>query len=190
MAIVIVHGINTHGGGIDQFGLKLQTLGYDVRFYEYQKRHFWSYWNRRTMAQDVGSLINQCDEGDDIICHSNGAVIWQESIKAGFKWRRCMVFGGAGTSDQMIYPPDAFESARVYYNPEDTAIKWGARIPWHPFGKLGRIGYAGPKDKRITNVSVLHEEVGSLEHSHYFEPPFFGRHIEEAKEFLGNPNAE
>lgn len=185
--ITIVHGIGTHGGGVDQMGRRLAEKGYPVRFYEYQKRRFYSYWRRSSMIRDGRSLAHFAHDGDHIIAHSNGALLWQSAIEAGQQWDKCFIFGGAARSDPARFPEQAFNEAHIYYNPEDKALLAGSWLPFHPFGRLGRIGYAGPMDRRITNHPVLHQEWFDLEHSHYFNPPFQDDIIDDVIEKLGPP---
>jgi hypothetical protein len=191
--IIIVHGINTHGGSpnnrytIDGLGRSLEKLGWEIVFLEFEKQHFYHYWNSRRIRQLGHLLHNAMNDGDHIICHSAGALLWHESITFGAKWGKCFVFGGAATSDSFPYPDDAFESADIFYNPEDKALLLGSLLPYHPFGKLGRKGYVGPKDKRIKNHAMLHSEFFNLEHSHYFDEFHQPRTYRHVSTTLGKP---
>lgn len=192
--VIIVHGIHSHGGsekaeveGIDRFGQALKDLGHEVVEFEYPKR--WAlqlYWPG--LARDDGrALANTMRDGDHVVAHSYGCLVWQMSILAGAKWGKCFLFGGAATSDKFFYPDFSLVEAHVVYNPEDRALMFGALLPFHPFGKLGLRGYFGQpgragRDYRFINVPALETGAG-LNHSHYWgaDMPrwieYVGRHL-------------
>ncbi|MGD9156909.1 MAG: hypothetical protein PVG39_00755 [Desulfobacteraceae bacterium] len=175
--IIIVHGIHTHGNdsenSIDAFGQLFVDAGYEVKFFEYPIR--WAipmYWNDAPV-NDAKSLIHLAQDGDHIIAHSYGCLIWQETINLGMQWDTCFLFGGAATSEKMYYPEDSLKKAYVIYNPEDLALLVGSLLPGHPFGKLGLVGYRGQpyrkkRDKRFVNEPGFKED-GLTNHSHYWE---------------------
>ena len=96
--IIIIHGINTYGGGVFKLGEDLANKGYNVKFYRYEKRYFWSYWFKGNRKQDGSSLLHSAKytEGCDVICHSNGQLVMQSAIEAGAKFNKVFVFSGAG----------------------------------------------------------------------------------------------
>ena len=153
MAIVIVHGINSDGGGVFRMGEKLARLGYDVRFFRYEKRHFFSYWRKSLMRQDGSGLLHSAaySPGCDVICHSNGQLVVQSAIEQGATFGKMIVFSGAGTSDKFVFPEDSIEEGHWFANIKDKAVFFGVLVPWHPFGRAGRRGYAGVPDPRQTN---------------------------------------
>ena len=168
MALIIVHGIHNDGGVVEAFGLRLasqmKSRGVQVRFFEYPRRSFVGQWFG-SHKKDGAALASFMDAGDDIVCHSNGALIWQQSILSGAKWGTCFVFGGAATSDKFEYPWKSFSKAFIIYNPKDLIVLFGSWLPFHPFGKLGFAGYRGFKRVDIQNVAgISSDDV----HSHYF----------------------
>ena len=166
MALIIVNGIHTDGGVVRDFGLDIKAQGIDVRLYSYPKRSFIGQWFG-THKKDGAALASFMNDGDDIVCHSNGALVWHESMKSGARWNRCFVFGGAATSDGYDYPVHAFNKAYIIYNPKDWALRIGSWLPFHPFGKLGYAGYRGRKRRDIQNVAGYSKGQG-MNHSHYF----------------------
>jgi len=167
MAIIVVHGIHSDGNELIAFANKLRDkTGKEVKLYHYPKRSFIGQWFG-THKKDGKALANYMTNGDHIVCHSNGALLWHESIKAQAKWGKCFVFSGAATSDKMLYPQDAFEMAYIIYNPKDLALRLGSWLPFHPFGRLGWSGYRGTKRKDIKNIEGYSKE-HFLNHSHYF----------------------
>jgi hypothetical protein len=122
--------------------------------------------------------------GDHFVGHSAGVLIWQASIVSGATWGRCMLFSGAATSDGIEYPADALEQAIVIHNPHDQALRVGSWIPKHPFGKLGRIGYAGKMDRRFVNIAEPQRNFLDLDHSHYGKSPYFEKWVNGAVHFF------
>lgn len=169
--IVIVHGIHTEGGSVYDFGKRLEFLGYEVEYFDYAKRWAFHLFFPLVLRRDGARLANFMRDGDHVIAHSNGALVWQSSITAGAKWGHCFIFGGAATSDKMEYPQHSLLNAFIVYNVKDWALKLGALIPFHPFGRLGLRGFAGTpttgKDDRFQNVRGFYKSFG-LNHSHYF----------------------
>jgi len=168
MKFVIIHGIHTHGKGIDQLGALLEKAGHDVTYFEYPKRWALTLYRKSVRHADGRALMHTVPDGTHVIAHSYGALVLLSSIQAGAIWGNCFIFGGACTSDKYTYPPDAFTSAYMIYNPADLALRLGALLPFHPFGRLGQRGYAGyVRDRRIQNVPALENDLG-INHSHYF----------------------
>ena len=175
MTINVVHGIHTHDGLIYKFGKSLEEMGHTVRYYPYPKRRAISMYSKKKMMQDGSGLAHFMNDGDHIVAHSNGGLVWQNSISCGAKWDKCFLFSPACTSDKFDYPEDSLNQAYIVYNPEDTALKLGALLPGHPFGKLGLIGYQGQprlmrgkKDRRFHNINGFSNKRG-LNHSHYWK---------------------
>jgi len=172
--VVIVHGIWGHGDTtIDRLGNMLEEAGYEVVYFEYPVRFIISLYWPSVAKGDGERLANFQRPGDDVIAHSYGCLIVQNSIKAGAKWGKCFLFAGAATSDKMYYPDDSLERAYVIYNPEDKALFIGSLLPFHPFGKLGYHGYSGQPgrtelDRRFQNIRGFKKSAG-LNHSHYFD---------------------
>lgn len=175
--IILVHGIRTHGDdSIDRLDARLTELGHTVDQYEYPKRRAIQVYLPSVRRHDAAALVSFMRPGDHVIAHSYGGLIWQEAIKLGAKWSKCFLFSPAATSDKFkaygqkkgAYPRSSFDELHVVYNPEDKALEWGALMPFHPFGKLGYRGYAGPQDDRIRNVRGFATGHGR-NHSHYFQ---------------------
>ena len=125
MALVVVHGIHNDGGVVEAFGTRLAAQGVEVKYFKYPKRSFIGQWFG-THKKDGAALASFMENGDSVVCHSNGALVWQESIKSGAMWDKCFVFGGAATSDQYDYPWRAFAKAYIIYNPKDWALRLGS----------------------------------------------------------------
>lgn len=186
MAIIIIHGINTYGGGVFALGEKFEADGYDVKFYRYEKRHFWSYWIKGNRSQDGSSLLHDevYTKGDDIICHSNGQLVMQSAIEHGAKFGKVIVFSGAGTSDKFQFPLDSVKVVHWFVNVRDKAVWWGALLYNHPFGRAARRGYAGVHDARQVNHKYNYAKWFSIEHSFWFESEWMPKMYAKVKQII------
>ena len=160
MAIIGVNGIHSHGfSGTRKVIGDLTAIGHDCKNYSYPKRNTLSVWRAKNRYDDAVGLTELAKDGDDIVAHSYGCLIVLEAMILGrVEFGQVFFFGAAASSDRHPWFPldrHACEHLHVIYNPEDPALRWGSRIPWHPFGKLGFKGYRGPHDSRISNVSAL-----------------------------------
>ena len=176
--IILVHGIHSHGDkSIDLLDEPLTDLGYEVQQYEYEKRWAIQLYSMQVQWQDARALrqFEYYRPGVHIVTHSYGGLIWQNAIKSNAKWGVSFLFAAAATSDKFQYkdlpigqyPQEAFTALYNIYNPDDRALKWGARLPNHGFGKLGLSGYAGPEDDRIKNVTGFREGTGGNKHQYF-----------------------
>lgn len=174
--IVVVNGIHARAneGSMHRIANELRKLGYSVREYAYPRRWAWMLWFKRVRERDGQGLYRFCEsDGTEVlISHSNGCLVAQEAFKQGLSINSWFAFAGAATSDRMTYPGRAFKWAYSIYNPYDLALKVGAWLPWHPFGRLGSEGYRGNRcgqwDRRFKNVNGAASHYG-LNHSHYFK---------------------
>ena len=187
--IVMVSGIHTAGdrGGMVNLANRLRKRGHTVRVYAYPSRWAISIYRNSVRARDAAGLYHFCDnDGDEvIISHSNGSLVTQNAMLMGLNAKGWISFGGAATSDKVVYSPQNFDWAISVYNPHDVALWFGARLPWHPFGRLGSEGYRGGPDgiydKRWRNVNGASSGRWKLNHSHYT-----GEEIELWDEFCHN----
>lgn len=174
--IVVVNGIHARAneGGTHRIAQALRAKGYDVREYAYPRRWAFMLWSKSIRERDARGLMRFCesDGTESIISHSNGCLITQDAIRLGLKLDSWFAIAGACSSDKVEYPSNAFEYAYAIYNPYDIALKFGALLPNHPFGRLGSEGYRGYKngqwDSRWKNINGAASGYG-LNHSHYFD---------------------
>lgn len=171
MSIIMVHGIATSGGGLFELGHRLELLGYDIKYPKYERRHFWSYWFKGTMRRDGASLVHseEYNDGDSVICHSNGQLVVESAIRAGAKFNKVFIFSGAGASDEFIWPEGSVNEVHWYVNISDLAVWFGSLLPFdHPFGRAARIGYAGTRDDRHTIHKFDRDKWFNIDHSFWF----------------------
>jgi hypothetical protein len=158
---------------MDPMADELRDKGHNIDTYEYPIRYAVSLYWPGVAKGDGLSLAQSMDDGDNVIAHSYGCLMVLNSILAGAKWDKVFLFGGAATSDKFYYPDDAFSECYVVYNPEDSALKFGSLLPFHPFGKMGLRGITGQpgrdtKDPRIKNIRGFRDTI-KIDHSHYWE---------------------
>jgi len=51
------------------------------------------------------------------------------------------------------------------HDTEDKLTLWGSRLPFHPFGKMGRVGYRGPLPVISIDMNPYLKKEGILDHS-------------------------
>lgn len=160
-----VNGIHSHGiNGTAAVLGQLVTLGHEVRDYRYPKRNALTVWPQANRWDDAEGLMTLAEPGDHLVCHSYGCLIALEAMAMGAEFGLVFMFNAAASSDRRPWwplHPRAAEKVFVVYNPEDKALRWGARIPFHPFGKLGYKGYRGPHDRRVINLPQLIDDGGT-----------------------------
>lgn len=168
--ILGVSGIHSHGfDGTDKVLIDLEKIGYQTTDYDHPKRNTLTVWPPKTRRDDAKGLLSVMDRGDSVVAHSYGCLIVLEAMRLGAEFNQVFFFGAAATSDKPPWFPLLPRSCKrmfVVYNPEDKALKWGAMIPFHPFGKLGYKGYRGAHDSRIVNIPALMDNDGSNHNSH------------------------
>lgn len=173
--IVVVSGIHTAGdkGGMEDLAKVLRKKGYTVDLYPYPTRWALSIYRKKVRRSDAYGLLNFCRKRDNpvIISHSNGSLITQDAMNFfGLQTEGWISLGGAATSDKVDYTFYNFDWAISVFNPHDLALKAGAILPWHAFGRLGSEGYRGSPtgkyDTRWMNVNGASSGFG-INHSHY-----------------------
>tara|TARA_R110000796_G_scaffold22846_8_gene65819 strand:+ start:2438 stop:2995 length:558 start_codon:yes stop_codon:yes gene_type:complete len=167
--LMVVHGLGD-GRLLKTFGKRLEAIGHDVKYYEYEKRSFWSYWFTKNMRDDGRSLLHDAgyESGMDVIAHSNGQLVVQLAIQEGARFGKVFIFSGAGTSDNFVWPSYSMQECHWFVNTKDKAVLWGALIPKHPFGKAARVGYAGVQDPRHKNHKYVWSKWFNNDHSFWF----------------------
>lgn len=171
--VIIISGLHTDGskGGMVDLARELRKKGLKVRIYPYPTRWAFMIYSKRIRRYDAEGLLAYCknDGSEVIISHSNGSLVTQDAMQLGLRTHGWISFGGAATSDKIDYKDYNFKWAISVFNPHDVALWFGAKLPWHPFGRLGSEGYRGSPsgfDKRWMNVNGASKRWG-LNHSHY-----------------------
>ena len=170
MRIVFIHGMATSGGAFYAWGRRFLHNGFDCRFYVYERRHFWSYWNEDNIIADAASFIHSdaYTENCHIICHSMGQILVQKAAELGAVFDSVTIYSGAGTSDKFVWPKESMRKCYWMVNVSDLAVWAGALLPNHPFGKAARRGYCGEIDDRHVNFKYDRDKLFNIDHSFWF----------------------
>jgi len=112
---------------------------------------------------DAKRVLREHRPGDVVVAHSRGALLTYQALRAGARFSQVFLFAPAMEAD--LPWPRNVNQVWVIHNPTDPALWVGRWLRRHPFGDLGRTGYAGPVDPRIRSKAV--EYPG---HSDYFAP--------------------
>lgn len=166
--VVTVHGIHSDGAGsTDLMGRALAARGWRWREYDYGEiTALGARFGRKKRARDLMAMANGCH----VIGHSNGGRVILDAMELGAHFRTVILFAPAASHDDPI-PVDGCERLIVVHNPHDEALAMGDLLVAHPFGVLGKVGYQGPPDPRVTNV--LDDNVMSGDPLHH-TGPYFG----------------
>lgn len=167
MKVITINGINTHGQSSTDLMLgRLNTMGWDTHDFNYKHTNvLTARWNRKKAAK---KLLNEMEPGDCAVAHSFGCAVLFEALRMGAEFKTIFLFSPA-MSHAVTMPYHSCKDAYVVYHPGDKAIKMGAKLVFHVFGKMGIIGYGGPMDRRVVNVSIPGDEsLDPHKHSDYF----------------------
>jgi len=172
-SIIFVHGFNVKDGGartVDKLAWFARQEGYgvDIDQGDYGFFNLWmirlikSYLRTRVLYR----LAKACEEADVIVTHSNGANFVTQALNmlgAEFNNSKLVIhISPALDADTDI--PQAVKHQLVLFTPHDKAVKLATFIPFHPWGRMGAIGYTG-EDNRNTN----HENDEIKSHSAWFK---------------------
>lgn len=178
LPIVTVNGIHESAfDTTDAMADELRKRGNDVRKLRYPTRGAFDTRNRLLQYRDAKSMLEQLPPRPvDVVAHSWGCLLTARMMELGGSgiFRNVFLFAPALDPD-WIFPVEAFDRMWVIHNRHDRAV-WWAKVAfgaWHPLGDMGRVGYQGDADDRITNVedkTRQGDKWGRL-HSHYFQMP-------------------
>lgn len=156
MHIIGVNGIWNKKAGTNSFTDKLlvclRLLGHKTVDAEIEPmRARWAYF-QSAIDKRAEVLVRIHVPGDVLIAHSFGCLASHRAMEMGAKFSKVFFFGAAA-EDDIVFPDGAFEKLYNVYSPDDWTLWLGARLPWHPFGDLGRTGYKGT-NKLVNNVKA------------------------------------
>lgn len=183
--IILVRGIDKGPtGDLRRMADALELRGWEVIRFEYSPVYFW---NARWKIDDVArSIQNFVQPGDHAIGHSFGCAALFRAMHEGSRFGR-VVFFGAALSKRLTFPKHGFQRLLNVTNPYDRALTFGNWLAFrHPFGLLGRDGYAGPPDDFIQHV-ITGEKAGPYNHTiPYLGEAFLPAWIDKVHEFLAD----
>ena len=157
----------------DRLGRALAGRGWSWRDCNYPTAHPWTARSRDAVARRAAQLQKQVIAGDHVAAHSFGALVTLEAMRQGARFGVVVLFGAAAERDVEI-PVGGCDELINVHQPRDLALMFGGLLLAHPFGAMGRLGYAG-NDLRVTNVlDDTEPTLGPWRHSHYFTEPNLG----------------
>jgi hypothetical protein len=172
--VLLVPGINTDGAdNVHRLGAPLSDLGLEVVPVTYRTARWYSArWRRKSIAH---TLLGLYDPGDSIVAHSFGCLVTYTAMEMGAEFGR-VVFLSAAMERDARFPCHGMTKLLNLYNPHDRALTVGSMLPFgHPFGPMGRDGYAGVRDDRIIDRQ---HAVRAGPHNHTI-PYFASPHIDQ-----------
>jgi hypothetical protein len=168
MRILGVNGIHNWSWSDDSFTDRfLEALKYRHEVVDVRYPRMWALFAYSDRAiRRRAELILQCHKpGDVLIAHSFGCLASVYAMQLGARFSKVFFFAAAAEQDVEI--PEAFEVLYNVHSASDRALFFGAALPFHRFGNLGRFGYIG------NNPKVLNEDALGMDHGSYSEP----RHV-------------
>lgn len=146
----IVHGFNVSDGGagttdrlmpyVTKAGMKPISVDYG----------WFGLVQVRLCNGGVAEIIKAASRKGDIgIGHSNGCAILMDACQRGANLTGLVLINPALDED-CVAPPQV-RWIHVYFNRDDSPVKWSRILLLHPWGSMGRSGYQGD-DQRYLNV--------------------------------------
>lgn len=141
MRILTINGIGTGDGvgSVDRVGYRLRDLGYRVIDPLLPRRG--PFTARFTAERDADAVMRQAEPGDVLVAHSNGCRIAAHCLNWGYFEAAYLIapamsarwdFGSVGNPRALVY---------CYHSRSDWAVRIGALLPFHPFGRAGLVGF-------------------------------------------------
>ena len=160
MQVLGVNGILSRGHGSTDRVLRdlRERYGYRVRDVPLPVRTaLMAYWDRVNRA-DARRLVQLHRPGDAVVAHSRGALVVYWAMRLGAVFSDVFLFSPAIES-YWSWPCRQAKRIHVVHHRGDRAIALGMLLALrHPFGALGREGYRGPEDPRITSTPATTQD--------------------------------
>ena len=147
MKLHFIHGIHPDPPGGTIANLEPYFLSYNRQIHNYGSAYAVTsrFLNPRRASKIAESVCNN----DILIGHSNGCTIanmisWKQPVFG-------MVLINPALDCDTVFGP--CEWIDVYFNPGDEAVPWSKFLWHHPWGTIGRDGYVGEFEPRLTNIN-------------------------------------
>jgi len=171
--IHLIHGFNEKHSFEDGPSIKVMqehlANGYKVHTWDYGHANLIDV---RTNNDNYSRLIaSTVEPGDILVGYSNGAAIIQTMLEQ-FDCPAQQIFLLHPAISKTWQAPEFVKKVFIFYNKFDKAViagKWWRRasrgLPWNWFsenrnhwGELGKTGYTGPFDRRVTQFDTYNTE--------------------------------
>lgn len=148
--IHLVHGIHVEerGGSPRLLAPYLKEAGFSVKVRSYGKL---KWWQARFANENLAACFaDSMKKGDIVIGHSNGVALACLAADYGVQLGGVVAIQGALDADRQWAPQIPWID--VIANRGDGVLTASTLLFGHMWGALGRDGYNGPADSRITNI--------------------------------------
>jgi hypothetical protein len=148
--IHLIHGIHVEerGGSPRLLAPYLEAAGFNVRVRSYGTLKWWqARWTNEKLA---ACFADSVAPGDILMGHSNGVAVAALICDFGVPAGGVVAIQGALDADRPWAPQVPWVD--VIANRDDGVLTVSTLLFGHMWGALGRDGYNGPDDPRITNI--------------------------------------
>lgn len=172
--VVLVHGFNVTDGGRDTIdrlapllarsGYIVDTDGADYGYFGLLAIRFFGGKRKRAV---LDRLMRAFVRADVIITHSNGANFATQALNRfgpGYMESK-LVIHISPALNKKTRVPQAVKRMLVMHTPHDLPVWLSSLLLFHPWGKMGKVGYKG-KDDRVENREFPQVKG----HSDWFQP--------------------
>lgn len=160
----ILHGFNVFDDGkntTDKTISVVRALGYDPIPFDYG---WLGFIGARFFSRNLAKLLASLTKNGDIaIGHSNGCNIINQAVRYGAQFER--LFYVSPALDENTLLGAQVLKCTVLHTHRDWVVKLARLLPYHPWGRMGAVGYRGG-DSRYENVDCTNWSFG---HSDYFK---------------------
>lgn len=177
MKVHLIHGIHSsHGGNTSRLAPYFRAAGFDtfVHSYGWASAFLSNDWVNQRRAERLSKLI---EDGDAIVCHSNGAAV-SYFIQAEHRALSALILINPALDADTEFHNVA--RVLVLHNAGDDVVGRSKWVPFRVWGEMGRDGYKGKIDN-VVNVDCALAPPSGLPrlwgHSALFTPealPYWG----------------
>ena len=169
MRVIGVNGLHSTGGrNTDRVLADLRTRGFATLDFNYPRANVVTAGIRSIQYRNARSLVDVYEPEDAVVAHSYGCLIVLRAMEMGARFSTVFFFAAAMNAD-FTFPYLGMRKLLNICNPFDHALLFGSLLLRHDFGDMGRTGYAGAPDPRISQTQDTVLRGGLLNHSqNYF----------------------
>ena len=177
--VILVHGFNVKDGGKGTTdGLRPHFAREGFKVLEFDTGWRFLAGVRFGNAKRARRLARMIQPGDVLVGHSDGCNLinlaaWQLAGSGAAKPAAVVYLNPALDADTQLAPQ--IKGALVFHTPSDWIVALASKLPLHPWGNMGQIGYLEKspiyQDGRHHNISYEHLAIAAPGHSGAFKKP-------------------
>jgi hypothetical protein len=189
--MVLIHGFNDRSAGegnIDKCRPYFEQLGYEVDT-DQADYGFFSYWAVRFLKRPavirIVQAINALPEDTDVVimCYSNGANFARKALPHLNREVR-VIFCSAALNRKVKFHENLSKGWNFIIK-NDLPVWLASFIPFHPWGRMGAVGYCRKDETRIMNIDYSDVASG---HGGMFKDSVIGLFTQQVHRLLGGSN--